>query len=39
VFGRSLGGAVAVELAMNKGNHLRGVIIENTFTSIADMVD
>ena len=39
VFGRSLGGAVAAELAMNKGNHLKGVILENTFTSIGDMVD
>lgn len=39
LFGRSLGGAVAAELAMNKGNHLKGVILENTFTSIADMVD
>jgi len=39
VFGRSLGGAVATELAMNKGNHLQGIIIENTFTSIGDMVD
>ena len=39
VFGRSLGGAVATELAMNKSNHLKGVIIENTFTSIGDMVD
>jgi len=38
-FGRSLGGAVAAELAMNKGNSLKGVILENTFTSIADMVD
>lgn len=24
---------------MNKGNNLKGVILENTFTSIADMVD
>lgn len=39
VFGRSLGGAVACELAMNKGNSLKGVILENSFTSIADMVD
>ena len=24
---------------MNKGNHFKGVILENTFTSIGDMVD
>jgi len=39
VFGRSLGGAVATQLAMSKGSHLKGLIIENTFTSISDMVD
>lgn len=39
VFGRSLGGAVAIQLAMSKSNALRGLIVENTFTSIADMVD
>ena len=39
LFGRSLGGAVAAELASNKPHNLRGVIIENTFTSISDMVD
>lgn len=39
VFGRSLGGAVAAQLAQNKGNQIQGVILENTFTSIADMVD
>lgn len=39
VFGRSLGGAVAAQLAMNKGNSLKGLLIENTFTSISDMVD
>jgi pimeloyl-ACP methyl ester carboxylesterase len=39
VFGRSLGGAVAVQLAMSQSNHLKGLILENTFTSISDMVD
>jgi fermentation-respiration switch protein FrsA (DUF1100 family) len=35
VFGRSLGGAVAVDLA--QGRELAGVILESTFTSIADV--
>lgn len=45
VFGRSLGGAVAFHLAQYaqtaKGNHppLAGLIVENTFLSISDMVD
>ena len=39
VFGRSLGGAVAVRLAAEKGANIKGLIIENTFTSISDMVD
>ena len=38
IFGRSLGGAVAARLAMNS-NQFKGVIIENTFTSIGDMVN
>jgi abhydrolase domain-containing protein 13 len=43
VFGQSLGGAVALHLAsyaehvMNQP--IQGVIVENTFTSISDMVD
>ena len=39
IFGRSLGGAVAIQLAENHSNKMKGVIIENTFTSIGDMVD
>lgn len=41
VFGRSLGGAVAVSLASDPryGGLFRGLILENTFTSIPDMVD
>ena len=42
LYGRSLGGAVALQFASLLGSrgdvHLRGVIAENTFTSIADMV-
>ena len=40
IFGRSLGGAVAFDAAAEMGAAagLRGVIVENTFTSIADMV-
>lgn len=41
IFGRSLGGAVALSLATHPRwqDSIRGVIIENTFTSILDMVD
>lgn len=35
VFGRSLGGAVAVDLA--RGRALAGVILESTFTSLSEM--
>jgi len=35
LFGRSLGGAVAVELAAGRG--LAGVVLESTFTSLEDM--
>jgi len=41
LFGRSLGGAVAIYAAAEterRGGRLGGVIVENTFTSIADMV-
>jgi len=38
VFGRSLGGAVATQLCMD-APEIRGMILENTFTSIGDMVD
>ncbi|XP_071855555.1 protein ABHD13-like isoform X2 [Apostichopus japonicus] len=39
VFGRSLGGAVAIDLASKPRNRgkIRGLILENTFTSIPDM--
>jgi fermentation-respiration switch protein FrsA (DUF1100 family) len=41
VFGRSLGGAVAINtLSVPRyGSGVAGVILENTFTSIAEMVD
>ncbi|CBZ50427.1 hypothetical protein NCLIV_008960 [Neospora caninum Liverpool] len=38
LFGRSLGGAVAIDLAVQKPHQVRGVIVENTFTSLLDMV-
>ena len=37
VFGRSLGGAVAVDLARDRP--LAGVILESTFTSVADVAE
>lgn len=37
VFGRSLGGAVAISLSARRGQHIQGLIVENTFTSIPDM--
>jgi pimeloyl-ACP methyl ester carboxylesterase len=39
VFGRSLGGAVAVSVGAAYSHELAGVILENTFTSISDIVD
>jgi abhydrolase domain-containing protein 13 len=38
LFGRSLGGGVALKLAALRANRVRGVIVENTFTSLDDMV-
>ncbi|XP_074269370.1 alpha/beta hydrolase domain-containing protein WAV2 [Silene latifolia] len=37
VFGRSLGGAVGTVLAKNNPDKVAALILENTFTSIADM--
>lgn len=39
LFGRSLGGAVAASVALDKSLPFRGVIIENTFTTLGDLVD
>ena len=38
-FGRSLGGAVAIRTAVNRPTEVAVVVLENTFTSISDMVD
>lgn len=39
IYGRSLGGAVAIDLAINDvlAEHIFALIVENTFTSIPDM--
>ena len=39
LYGRSLGGAVAIDLATNQdySEHIFALIIENTFTSIPDI--
>jgi abhydrolase domain-containing protein 13 len=39
ILGRSLGGAVAIHTVEKYPHLFRGAIIENTFTSISDMVD
>lgn len=38
LFGRSLGGAVAAYAAGRYRRHLSGLIIENTFSSVVDVV-
>jgi len=39
ILGRSLGGAVTTYVAEKYPEHVKGIILENTFTSIPDMVD
>jgi len=39
IYGRSLGGAVGIWLASNFPEWVTGLIIENAFTSVPDMVD
>ncbi|KAA8495999.1 Protein bem46 [Porphyridium purpureum] len=39
VYGESLGGAVAVDFAHEFQQQLRGLILENTFTSLLDMIN
>lgn len=39
IFGRSLGGAVAISLSSKNQKTIRGLIVENSFTSIDDMID
>lgn len=38
LFGRSLGGAVAMELCARREGKIRAVIVENTFTSMEELV-
>ncbi|WIA21964.1 hypothetical protein OEZ85_004325 [Tetradesmus obliquus] len=38
VFGRSLGGAVAIHLAAENQDKIKALIVENTFMSVEDMV-
>ncbi len=38
-FGRSLGASVAIDVTLRNMDSFRGLIIENTFTSISDMVE
>jgi alpha-beta hydrolase superfamily lysophospholipase len=39
LFGRSLGGAVAISLAHRLPALVSAVVVENTFLSVGDMVD
>lgn len=39
VFGRSLGGAVAIMLTAENQDKIAALMVENTFTSIPDMID
>jgi fermentation-respiration switch protein FrsA (DUF1100 family) len=39
VFGRSLGGAVAIDILSKDCSRVKALILENTFTSIHDMID
>ena len=41
LFGRSLGAAVSLSLASDQvlGKHIKGVILENAFLSVPDMID
>lgn len=39
LFGRSLGGAIAARVALDMNLPFRGIIIENTFTTMGDLVD
>ena len=39
IMGRSLGGAVAIQLTEKVQEKVRGLILENTFTCISEMVD
>lgn len=39
LFGRSIGGAVAIQVAARNPNEVAGLAVENTFTSVADMAE
>ncbi|CDI79338.1 hypothetical protein, conserved [Eimeria acervulina] len=39
VLGHSLGGGVAVDLASRRGNQIKGLVIENTFTSLREVAE
>ena len=39
LFGRSLGGAIAIDVAYHCKLPFKGIIIENTFSSLGDLVD
>ena len=39
VYGESLGGAVAVDFVYRNQDAIRGLILENTFTALIDMID
>lgn len=39
VFGRSLGGAVAIDLAARNPESVKALVVENSFTSVPDMID
>jgi fermentation-respiration switch protein FrsA (DUF1100 family) len=38
LFGQSIGGAVAIHLAANRGKDVHGMIVENTFTSLPRLI-
>ena len=39
VYGKSLGGGVAIHLGSKFGEKIKGTILENTFCSVSDLVD
>ena len=39
LFGRSLGGAIAARVALDMTLPFKGIIIENTFITLGDLVD